>query len=135
MHWLDFGIFPGFCMFTNGYTYDEIMAFLNKHKKRSKDWISGLCNEKSLLDNGNYLAMRRDMENIKTGESKTLFYIYTKEIFKFTDEEYCKLAHEITHICQFYLKDVLNRDKEIEAEAYLHTHLMRQCLKQLRSNK
>lgn len=61
-----------------------------------------------------------------------MFYIYIGEEFKFTDYEYCKLAHEVLHICQFLLPDFLDRNREFESEAYLHTHLMEQCLKAIR---
>jgi hypothetical protein len=33
------------------------------------------------------------------------------------------------------LPDILERDREIEAEAYLHTHLMRNILNTLRGEK
>jgi len=63
-----------------------------------------------------------------------LFYIILTEEFDFSDYAYCKLAHEVLHICQFILPDILNRDREYECEAYLHTHIMMQCLNQIRGN-
>lgn len=131
LHWLDMGIFPGYVMFSCGFTYSEVMKMLKKNKKAT-NWALGLSEDKKLIEGGNYFGLKRELENIKTGEKKKMFYIFVKEDFKFTDYEYCKLAHEILHICQFYLPDLLNRDREIEAEAYLHTHLMMQCLKVLR---
>lgn len=63
---------------------------------------------------------------------KTFFFIIIPR-FDFDDDDcFVKLAHEIVHICQFFLPDVLNRNTEIECEAYLHTHIMRQALKKLR---
>lgn len=132
MHWLNNGMFPGFVMFSCGFSYDEIMAEL-KEKENTEDWILGLSGDKVLIDKGKWFGLRRDLENTKTGESKTLFYIILVDCYDFEDDDhYCKLAHEIVHICQFYLPDILDRDREIEAEAYYHTHLMRQCLKVLR---
>ncbi|MBL8000181.1 MAG: hypothetical protein JNL32_16280, partial [Candidatus Kapabacteria bacterium] len=45
--------------------------------------------------------------------------------FKGTKVDWCALAHECVHICQFILSNMLDRDKEVECEAYFHTYLMR----------
>lgn len=132
LDFLDFGIFPPIALFSCGFSYDEITSLLKK--KKAKDWLLGISDDKGLIDKANYIACRRDIINQKTGEQKWLFYIILKGQFTYTDYEYCKLAHEILHICQFALPDILTRDTEIEAEAYLHTHLMKQCLKTLRGN-
>jgi hypothetical protein len=34
------------------------------------------------------------------------------------------LAHEVLHLCQEFLPNFLNRDEEMEAEAYFHSHVM-----------
>ena len=34
------------------------------------------------------------------------------------------LAHEMLHVCQEFLPQFLNRDEEMEAEAYFHSYLM-----------
>lgn len=128
--WLDCGIFPVVVMFSCGFSYDEVVKLLKK--KKAEHWLIGLGEDKDLVDKSNYLAMRRDIEYKKTGEKKTMFYIFIGQLFKFTDYEMAKLAHEVLHICQYSLPDILDRNKEHEAEAYLHTHLMRQCLKILR---
>ena len=130
MQWLDMGIFPGSTVFICGFDYDEIMSLFKK--KRATQWWTGIENERSLIEKGNYFGLYRSIENIKTKKEVNLFYIIIREQFTFTDEEYCKLAHEVLHICQFFLPPILNRDREWESEAYLHTHLMRQCLKALR---
>ena len=130
LHWLDTGIFPASVLFSYQFEYDEMISLLKR--KRATWWWNGLMDDKGLIDNGNYFGLARDVDNLKTKESKKLFYIIIKEEFKFTDYEYCKLAHECLHICQFMLPDILKRDREYECEAYLHTHLMDQCLKAIR---
>jgi hypothetical protein len=52
--------------------------------------------------------------------------------FNFLDKDYVALAHEITHLIQFHLPDFCNRDREIEFEAYTHSHLMTQFLEKYR---
>lgn len=131
LHWLDTGIFPATVMFSCGFSFDEIIEILKE--KKATDWLTGLDNDKQLIETGNYFGLRRDLEDTKTGKRTTLFYLILKPRFAFTDEQYCILAHEILHICQFLLPDVLDRNKEIEAEAYLHTHLMSNILKILRA--
>ena len=131
LHWLDNGCYPGYVMFSCGFSYDEIMKLLKK--KKAKHWIIGISDDKTFIDKGNYFGLHRIISNKKTGKEVNLYYIIIKDRFTFTDYEYCKLAHEILHICNFFLKDILDRDKEFEAEAYYHTHIMTQCLKILRS--
>lgn len=134
LHWLDTGIFPATIMFSCGFTYDEIMGLLKK--KKADGWIKGIESEediKLLNNDGSWgTAIKRTIENKKKKQSTTLYYIIVKD-FDFSDGDYCKLAHEVLHICQFFLPDVLNRDDEHEAEAYLHTYIMQNCLKILRN--
>lgn len=122
---LDHGIFPGHTCFCVGYNYDEIIFELNKMYGRKKDrfWVTGIMDDKELIDSGDNFGLRREIENLKTGERKDFYYVILKK-WEWSDEDYCKLAHEFLHICQFFLKRVLDRNKEIEGEAYFHTHLM-----------
>jgi hypothetical protein len=65
------------------------------------------------------------MEDKIKGEE--VYFIVFNEKFKFKDTSYAIIAHEILHVIQFYLPKVLDRNVEIEAEAYLHTYLMNKC--------
>jgi hypothetical protein len=130
IEWLNFGIFPGFVVFCYNMKYEEIMKEFKK--KKALYWSYGITEDQKLIDSGNWLALSREITNQKTGEHKKLFYIIIPKTFDFSDYDYAKLAHEVTHICQFYLPHVLDRNKEYEAEAYLHTHLMMQCTKVIR---
>jgi len=131
IEWLNTGIFPATVMFSMNFTYEELNKELKK--KRADDWILGISgSENKELINGGWVALRRDIENTKTNKTKTLFYISLNTQFDFSDYDYCRLAHEILHITQFMLKDFLDRDREFECEAYLHTHIMQQCLKSIR---
>lgn len=133
MYWFDTGIFPATVMFVFGFTYDETLAELKKKKAHS--WALAIRDDRKLMETSNYLTMKRCFTNTKTGAPVDHYIIKIKKPFKFTDFEYCKLAHEIVHICQYFLPDVLDREKEHEAEAYLHTYLMEKCLAALRGNK
>lgn len=130
MYWFDTGIFPATVMFIFGYTYDEVISYCKK--KKGDTWAVALSDDRKLFEESNYCAFSRTIENNKTGDLKYHYIIKIKERFKFTDYEYAKLAHEVLHICQFMLPGILNRDRETEAEAYLHTYLMRKCLAALR---
>lgn len=134
MHWLNHGCYHGYTMFCVGYSYKEIIVSLKK-KKNAEDWLAGLLEEEDFINSGQNFAMRRTLENKKTGDTIHLHYIIFTKIFDFSDWDMCKLAHEILHICQFFLPDFLDRNREIEAEAYFHTHLMNQCLTILRTGK
>lgn len=136
---LNMGCYPGTVLFSYQFSYDELLFQINKNykSKRWTDekpfWSIGISDDKSKIDNGNYFALYREIYNTKTKEEKHLYYIILKKEFLFTDWDYVMLSHEILHICQFFLPDILDRNKEIEAEAYLHSHLMQQCLKIIRT--
>lgn len=129
-YFLNTGIFPATVCFNCGFTYDEIIGLLKK--KKAGDWMKAIELDKDLIDNGSNFALSRHMRNIKNGKEVCYYYIILINRFKFTDYEMCILAHEILHICQFLLPSILKRDKETEAEAYLHTYLMETILKILR---
>lgn len=132
--WLDTGIFPASIMLSVGFNYDEISYHLTKMK--AWPWKTALSLDKPLIDGGNNFALRRIIENKKTKEiERRLFYLILKTPFNFSDYDYCKLAHECVHLCQFILPDMLDREREYECEAYLHTHIMKQCLDAIRGNK
>lgn len=128
--WVDTGIFPATIMLASGMSYDEIIKNLKQDNRY--EWASGLKDDKSLIDSGSCLALKRTVENSLTKEQKILFYIIIKGNFAFTDYDYCMLAHEVLHICQFLLVDILDRNREYECEAYLHSHIMMQCLDKIR---
>lgn len=125
---LNFGVYPGYCVFAYRYSYDEIIAELKN--QNCNEWVAGLGNDAELLSDGDYFALHRHFDY--KGQEKHLYYIILKKKFKFTDQCYATLAHEVLHICQFYLPRILDRNKEHEAEAYLHTYLMVECLKYIR---
>lgn len=125
IHGLNTGIFPAKVLFSTGFTYDDIIKELKKQK--SNEWVEALKNDKSFIDSGKNFALKRESK-----DGRLYFFIIFIDTFQFTDYWYCKLAHEILHICQFLLPDLLDRDREYECEAYLHTHLMEQALKALR---
>jgi hypothetical protein len=130
LHWLNTGIFPANVLFSCGFNYDELIYHLKK--KKTDGWIDCVADQKEFIEESNYCYIASTITDTKTKLSKLYYCIIIRETFKFTDYDYCRLAHEVVHICQQVLKDVLDRNKECEAEAYLHSHLMMQCLKSLR---
>ena len=69
-------------------------------------------------------------------ESRRLNYIFLYNGFNFAkDYDYCALAHEVLHLLQFELPRFgIDMHKEIESSAYLHTHVMSECIEALRKN-
>ncbi len=125
--YLNFGSFPGLIQFSSGFTYNEIMK-IQKTDPESKEWRIALRPDKELIDSGDYWALKRRSRNID------YFFLIMVPPFSFSDKDYCILAHEVLHLCQFRLTGTLDRNTEVEAEAYTHTHIMEQCLKALRGN-
>lgn len=121
---LNFGCFPGYLLFTAGYSVEAVRKHLKKQKS-DPGWYRAIAQDE-FNDNLGY-AFRRSVVS-KTGKSTDYFYVILKEPFDWEPESYIMLAHEFVHILQFYCPLIMNRDNEIEAEAYLHTHLMRQAI-------
>jgi hypothetical protein len=135
---LNMGNYPGTVMFSVGFTQPELIKQLQKNYKTGywkpeqgcENWLRGIEKD-DLLKGGVWFALQRKLYH-KKHPAKNLFYILILRPFDFSDGDMCKLAHECLHICQFFLPDILDRNKEYEAEAYLHTHLMSQCLRIMR---
>lgn len=122
--YLNTGIFRPIILFSCGYDFDEIIDVLKK--TGAEEWIGGIKDERNFIQKGHAYAMQREVDGI------FYYYIIIRDSFDFEDESYCTLAHEVLHIVQFVLLDILDRDREFECEAYLHTHIMSQCLQQIR---
>lgn len=129
LSWLNTGIFPATVMFSCGFDYSEMAMHLKKCK--GKEWLQAAEYQKAFIESSKWCAMESHFIDDK-GVERKLFIIFIKPLFRFTDDCFIKLSHEVLHICQFLLPSILNRDKEVEAEAYLHTHLMTQILTILR---
>jgi hypothetical protein len=129
--WIDTGMFQPKVMLTVGYSVDDVKAYLKKQKAHG--WINAVSyhEEKIKASPGSWWALKTEVENRRTKQRIIYFFILIPE-FQYSDECYLKLAHECLHICQFFLPDILDRDREFECEAYLHTHLMRQCLAKIK---
>lgn len=132
IYWLDTGIFTATVMFSVGYKYEEIIAYCKKKKAIGWDIAISQDSDRRLIESGNAFGLKRTLENTKTGKTVTYFFIILTEQFDFSDWAMVTLAHECLHICQFMLPDMLDRDREYEAEAYFHSYLMTECLKRLR---
>lgn len=128
--WLDNGCYPGYVMFSHGLTYKQLVKQLRKNKIAVKDgWLDAVksCKQKFIEKS----LFGRALE-IVNNKDKHLYVIFLYRKFNFNDWDIIHLAHEVTHICQFYLAEILDRNRETEAEAYYHTHLMTQCMRELR---
>lgn len=122
---LNTGIFSAPVVFSVGFKYDEMI------KKLGKEWADPLAEDKELIDNGSCFALKRSVQ-INKRQTCDFYYIIFDDEFTFSDTDMCLLAHEIHHICTFYLRDLLDITKEFECVAYTHSHLMKQCLEALR---
>lgn len=126
LEWIPMGHFPGYLMFNYRFKHKELMIELDN--LQASNYIQAFSDDPERVDK-NWCAMHREMENTKTGEKINLYMLNIPDVFDFNEPyDYCKLAHEVLHICQFYLPDVLDRNIEIEAEAYFHTFLMEKIL-------
>lgn len=123
---INFGTFPGHVAVCVGLNYKEIIRQYKKEKL--KGYIKAIKNDKDLIDNCYGLTICRKYKG------NNYYYVVLREPFQFKDEQYMVLTHELLHAIQFHLPDILDRDREYEAEAYTLNHLTRQCLKVFRKH-
>lgn len=121
------GIFPGILLFSSGFSREELKKELSIYKE--KDWTDAIP-DKFLEGEG--LACYAQQALTKRGDKTFYYMIGFPKPFKRNDEHYIALAHEVLHICQLFLPRILNRNKEHEAEAYLHSYLMSKILNELK---
>lgn len=128
--WIDVDMFDSSIMLSCGLEYSEIINTL-KNKRHAKGWLNCLERDKDFIEGSKWCAIKSEYIN-EGNERICNYFIIIKPVFNFTDDQYCLLAHEVLHICQFILSERMNRHKEIECEAYLHTFIMKKCLNVLR---
>ncbi len=123
--WLDCGIFHGAVLFSVGFEYEKILAQCKKEK--ANDWICAVQAKEDMYRNAFGFCSVVTIENPR-GIEKRMPIIHLKNAFVWNNAEHHKvLAHEILHLCQFYLPDFIGGRHENECEAYFHSHIMKQC--------
>jgi hypothetical protein len=126
LEWIPMGCFPGYLMFNYQFKFKELMVELENLE--ATEYIRAFQDEQKRIDS-TWCVMSREFENTVTGEKVTYIMLNIPDEFNFQEPyDYCKLAHEIVHVCQFHLPPILDRNVEIEAEAYFHTFLMERVL-------
>lgn len=121
---IDTGIFPAFICIANGYTIEKLAEGLKEY--RYDLWHDALVSHESDDSDSDAIVIER------TYKGKRYYFMILKHSFDFSDYHYTVLAHEVLHLCQFILRRLLNRDDEIETEAYLHTYIMSKYLENCR---
>jgi hypothetical protein len=126
------GSFPPMILFSIGFSGEEIIKILKKQK--AKEWVTGIKGEEDYINKVKYCALHREIINTETERPvKNLYYLIFTEPFMFTDQSYSILAHEVLHVVQFALKDILDIKDEYEAFAYTHTFVMDKCMELIRN--
>ena len=129
--WVNMGCFPGSCLVSSGHDYDSLKKELDDLS--AHNWFTPLAKSKSDINNPDVEGtVFRKLFRRKGQSSCVFYYLILSKPFDFSDQAYITLAHECLHVVQYALVPILNRDNEAEAEAYLHSHLMAQCLKAFR---
>lgn len=94
---------------------NEWLEFLEENRGD----LDGLDKDGGLLSHGVFMYKKMKAENCK------MRMMILKYGFSPNDPENMRtLAHETLHLCQEFLPNFLNRDEEMEAEAYFHSHIM-----------
>lgn len=133
----------------SGYNCDEVLAWycdafgkpesnklsdIKEFYKVKAEWIKfiednredldGLDKDGNGIGQGVYIYRKSPEKNCK------LRMLILKYGFSPSNPEHMRtLAHEMLHVCQEFLPQFLDRNEEMEAEAYFHSYLMQSCYK------
>lgn len=108
----------------------EIKDFYNvknqylKFFKDNQEELDGLDKDGGGIGEGVYIYRK-----IPNTDSKIRMVILKYGFTPSNPHHMRTLAHEMLHVCQELLPQFLNRDEEMEAEAYFHSYLMESCYK------
>lgn len=136
-------------LLVSGYNCDDVIAWYhNAYGKPESNKLSDIKEFYKVKET--YIKFiednREDLDGLDKDGSGTGQGVYT---YRKSTEKNCKLrmvilkygfspsnpenmrtlAHEMLHVCQEFLPQFLNRDEEMEAEAYFHSYLMYSCYK------
>lgn len=129
-----------YLLFVSGYSCDEVLDYVRENIQLELGSVTKI--RKSGLKKREWLdfveAFRESFDKLKKGSENYTqgsyisdtkldqHMILMKEGFDIKNpENMISLAHEVLHLCQAFLPTYLDRDEEHEAEAYLHSHIMR----------
>lgn len=103
-------------------TKAEWISFFKDHKED----IDGLDKDGDGSGHGMYIY--RELVSDKGCKARAIILKYGWSPYEPTNMR--TLAHEMLHVCQEFLSQYLNRDNEMEAEAYFHSYLMESIYKE-----
>jgi hypothetical protein len=101
-------------------TKEEWAKFLEDNRED----LDGLDKDGGLTSHGVFIYREMKDKNCKM-RMMILKYGFSPS----NPENMRTLAHETLHLCQEFLPQFLNRDEEMEAEAYFHSHIMHSIYK------
>lgn len=102
----------------------KVKAEWIKFIEDNREDLDGLDKDGGGIGQGVYIYRKSPEKNCK------LRMVILKYGFSPSNPENMRtLAHEMLHVCQEFLPQFLNRDEEMEAEAYFHSYLMHSCYK------
>lgn len=121
---LDFGSYPGNLLFIYNTDYKNIARWASALDNSKDNWLEAVvsCGEE----------LNKPLITISIDTDQKYFIMKFGREFKFKAQDYIDLAHEVFHVVQFYTTDI-SQNREIEAEAYLHSHIMTQCINAIRT--
>ena len=122
---IDFGIFPFRCAAVSAAS--ELSALVEYFRVHDENWhAAALKIDPKMHANTCWVTYLRHSD-------ASCFFLFAPP-FEDRPEWYIAAAHECLHLCQFALPllGTFDRNMEIEGEAYLHTHLMRQVIDAMR---
>lgn len=140
VHWLNHGCYPGYTCLIYAMKHKEAREVIKETYKddntaeSERDWLFAF----DVLDENNFKPSGNSgfcsYVTLEDGDDlKILRFIWINN-FDFTTESYAMIAHEVMHLCQFFLPTI-TPDREKEMEAHFHTYMMTQIIDYITGKK
>lgn len=128
----------------SGFNYQDVLAWfddnygvaptknllgIKKFYQEKKEWLDFLLDNKDELDGFDQGGDAKGNAIYSYAKAKSCGFMMRMIILRYgfkptSPDNMRTLAHECLHVCQEFLPQFLNRDEEMEAEAYFHSYLM-----------
>lgn len=124
---IDFGMFKNEVLVALNCNYDQLLQWVTKNA--DKLYLATVKDEDNalIIKNGSGLTVCQTFSHPKHYD-QTRYIIWLRSLDMRSNYDISVLFHEITHLSQFFLPKVLDRNKEIEAEAYFVGYVAKQIM-------
>lgn len=117
---MDHGIWHGHTLVMVGLDLEQV-----RRSWPDSIWIKTIADDKDFVQAAAEPACKAMAMMRRGDDGRFYYYLWLRDVIDPSNpRDMIVLAHELVHIVSFLLSGILNRNQEVEAEAYTHTYFM-----------